>query len=61
MKKIEDMTAEEIVKNKIHPINPHDRIIATQKVCKDGIEKINDLLEHWDEMETKNKWWEFWK
>ena len=50
MVKIVDMTAEEIVRNKIHPTNPHDRIIATQKVCKDGLEKINDLLENWDKI-----------
>lgn len=64
MKKIEDMTAEEIVKNKIHPTNPRDRLIATNKVCKAGIKQINDLLAKWDAEEkekNRKKWWEFWK
>lgn len=59
MKKIEDLTADEIVKNKIHPTDPKDRIIATRKVCKSGLEKINELLSNWDE--STKKWWEFWK
>lgn len=64
MKKVEDMTADEIVKNKIHPIDPKDRIIATRKVCKSGIESINRLLEKWEEedrQKQKKKFWEFWK